>query len=268
MDRRLTEDFFMLMEDQEGLEAVEDPRPTQNFIMLMEDREEEDEAAVEEAVEEQPVEEEAVEEVTLEEEEVTLEEEEVTLEEALVYLFQKYAQMREEFPTEECDWYEMDPEERTVLALEKVEEIFKKVFDKGDTSLEYPTLSDWKNVQFRPGYGIQPVEDSQVYLSRIWGDSLKKFLHVLDVMRRLLESNTRTTKRDIFYQHVRDFGSQREVDRLVSIAVAMLEVSFALLRSSENILMLTCLCSGSPALSWRGRHEQRARSRQHLLHQQ
>ena len=233
MDPGLTEDFFMFMEE---LEVVEEPRLTQNFTMSVEDQEEAEEAVdeEEEADEDEQVEVEALDEdeqvevETVEEEAVEEEAvEEVTLEDALVYLFQKYAQMREEFPTEDCDWYEMDPEERTILALEKVEEIFKKVFVDGDTSLDYPTLSDWKNVKFRPGYGIQPLEDSQVYLSRISGDSLMKFLHVLDVIRRLLESNTRTTKRDIFYQHVMDFGSQREVDRLVSIAVAMLEVSSA-----------------------------------------
>ena len=204
----MIEDFFMLMDDQEELEAVpvEDPGLTQDFIMFMEEQEEDEEAvvdAVEEAVEE------------------------VTLEDALLYLFQRFTQSREEFPAGDCDWYDMDPEERTVLALEKVEEIFEKVLEEGDTSLNYPTLSDWKNVQVRTGYGIQPLEDSQVYLSRIWGGSLMKFLHVLDVMRTLLQTNTRTTKRDIFYQHVRHFASQREVDRLVSIAVAMLEVSSA-----------------------------------------
>ena len=200
MDPSLTEDFFMLMEDEEELEAVEEPRLTGD--MLAEEQEEDEETVVD-AVEE------------------------VTLEDALIFLFQKYTESREEFPAGECDWYEMDPEERTNLALEKVEEIFEKVLEEGDTSLNYPTLNDWRNVQFRTGYGIQPLEDSQVYLSRIWGGSLMKFLHVLDVMRTLLQSNTRTTKRDIFYQHVRHFGSQREVDRLVSIAVAMLEVSSA-----------------------------------------
>ena len=183
MDARLSEQFLadLMMEDQEELEAVEEPRLTQDF--LMEDHEEE------EAVEE------------------------VSLEDGLVYLFARFTELREEFPAEDCSWYDLDPEERTELALEKVEEVFHRVLQRGERTLEYPTLSNWDNVQFTPGYGLQPLEDSQV--------SLRKFLHILDVMRTLLQS----TKRDIYYQHVRDFGSQREVDRLVSIAVAMLEVS-------------------------------------------
>lgn len=198
MDPRLTDQFLaeLMMEDQEELEAVEEPRLTQDF--LMEDHEEE------EAVEE------------------------VSLEDGLVYLFARFTELREEFPAEDCSWYDLDPEERTELALEKVEEVFHRVLQRGERSLEYPTLSNWDNVQFTPGYGLQPLDDSQVYLSRIREGSLRKFLHILDVMRTLLQSNTRTTKRDIYYQHVRDFGSQREVDRLVSIAVAMLEVSPAL----------------------------------------
>ena len=227
MEPSLTENFFMFMEEQQQ-EAVdvEEPRQTQDFIMLMEEHQDEEEELEAEAVEEETEGEEL--------------EEEVTLEDALLHLFERFSHLREEFPAEECDWYHMDPEDRTQLALEQVEQIFKKVFEKGDTSLEYPSLSNWDNVQFNAGYGLQPLEDGEIHQSKIRGDSLKKFLHVLDVIRTLLQSNTRTTKRDIFYQHVRDFGSQKEVDRLVSIAVAMLEVSSAP-QCPENFLLLTDL---------------------------
>ena len=122
-----------------------------------------------------------------------------------------------------CIWYEMEPEERKALALDRIDEIFGRVLDDGETSLEYPTLHDWANVEYSVELGLQPV-DSEVFLSRIYGPTLVKFLHVLDVMRTLLETNTRTTKRDIYYQHVTRFSCQKEVDRLVNIAVAMLEV--------------------------------------------
>ena len=201
----MAEEFLMLMEDEleqeQELETVEDPWLTQDFAPLMEDQDEEEAEAEEE--------------------------QDVSLEDGLLFLFQRFMEMREEFPAEECDWYEMDPEERTQLALERVEEVFRKVLIEEDSNLEYPTLSDWDNVKFIPGYGLQPLEDGEVYLSRMRWETVPKFLHVLDVMRTLLQSNTRTTKRDIYYQHVRTFASQREVDRLVSIAVAMLEVSWA-----------------------------------------
>ena len=127
-------------------------------------------------------------------------------------------------PAPLCIWYEMEPEERKALALDRIDEIFGRVLDDGETSLEYPTLHDWANVEYSVELGLQPVEDSEVILSRIYGPTLVKFLHVLDVMRTLLETNTRTTKRDIYYQHVTRFSCQKEVDRLVNIAVAMLEV--------------------------------------------
>ena len=180
-------------------------------------------------VAEEQEEREAVEELRLAQEEYEAGEEgeDVSLEDGLVWLFQRFAEMREEFPAEyeDCDWYSMDPEVRTELALARVEEVFHRVFEEEATALEYPTLGVWNNVQYDPGYGLRPVEVRSGQVSRIRGNSLQKFLHVLNVMRNLLQSDTRTTKRDIYYQHVRDFSSQREVDRLVSIAVAMLEVS-------------------------------------------
>ena len=137
-----------------------------------------------------------------------------------------------------CIWYEMEPEERKALALDRIDEIFGRVLDDGETSLEYPTLHDWANVEYSVELGLQPVEHSEVFLSRIYGPTLVKFLHVLDVMRTLLETNTRTTKRDIYYQHVTRFSCQKEVDRLVNIAVAMLEVRLIGLQISRLILLL------------------------------
>ena len=48
------------------------------------------------------------------------------------------AEMREEFPAEyeDCDWYSMDPEVRTELALARVEEVFHRVFEEEATALE------------------------------------------------------------------------------------------------------------------------------------
>ena len=77
MDARLSEQFLedLMMEDQEELEAVEEPRLTQDF--LMEDHEE-DEGV-----------------------------EEVSLEDGLVYLFARFTELREEFPAEDCSWYDI-----------------------------------------------------------------------------------------------------------------------------------------------------------------
>jgi len=139
------------------------------------------------------------------------------------YLPQQFAVLREAFPEADCDWNQMEPGSRSELVLEKLEDVIWRVYN-GQKSLEYPTLRDWNNVEFTPEHGLQPVEEEHAYFSTISGSSLNKFLHVLDVMRTLVATDTRTTKRDIFYQHFTKFSSQKEVDRLVTIAVAMLQV--------------------------------------------
>ena len=74
------------------------------------------------------------------------------------------------------------------------------------------------NVRYQPGYGLVPAVTPK--LSRISGDSLRKLIKILLVMRDLVINNTRTTKRDIYYQMFVEFSSQTEVDRLVSVTVA------------------------------------------------
>jgi DNA topoisomerase VI subunit A len=48
-------------------------------------------------------------------------------------------------------------------------------------------------------------------------------------MLGLIGSSSRTTKRDIFYQHFCDFSSQKELDILVAVIVAMVQVPRLLL---------------------------------------
>ena len=146
---------------------------------------------------------------------------------------EQFLAQRESVPVQECDWYDMDPVERKALVLERIEEIFWRVYDNREVELEYPTLSDWKNVTFSREYGLQPVEDDQVYMSRLSSNSLANFMHVLDVMRNLVWNDTKTTSRDIYYQHFTRFSCQKEVDRLVKIAVAMLEVRLIILKDPK-----------------------------------
>ena len=66
-------------------------------------------------------------------------------------------------------------------------------------------------------------------LSQITKSKLDKLVMVLEVMLVLIKSGSRTTKRDIFYQHFCDFTSQRELDSLVGVIVAMVQVPRLLL---------------------------------------
>lgn len=66
-------------------------------------------------------------------------------------------------------------------------------------------------------------------MSRITGIKLQKVLMVLEVITKLIQSGCRTTKRDIFYQHFVDFKNQRELDALVGVIVAIVQVPRLLL---------------------------------------
>ena len=90
----------------------------------------------------------------------------------------------------------MDHEERRQIAMERIDTIL--IGAETDGSLMYPNMRDWNNVTFHPGYGLLPVNNPKV--SQLSGPSLGKFIQILEVMRNLILTNRRTTKRDIFYQ--------------------------------------------------------------------
>ena len=113
----------------------------------------------------------------------------------------------------------MDPEDRQQLALERVEDALE-LAESGE--LEYPNLRDWSNVQYEEPYGLVPCQTPK--LSTVSGLQLAKVVRILDVIRTLVTTGTRTTKRDIYYQMFVECSSQSEVDRLVSVIVAMLQV--------------------------------------------
>ena len=122
-----------------------------------------------------------------------------------------------EFPPLNCKWYQMNVTQKQSLAME----IINDTLNEARTSpyLSYPCLRDWSNVSFHPGYGLVPVEHPK--LSHISGESLMKFTMLLEIIRDLIVTNRRTTKRDIYYQMFVNFSSQVEVDRLISVAVTM-----------------------------------------------
>lgn len=122
-------------------------------------------------------------------------------------------------PPDVCDWYLMR-EERKELALAAVDSVLIHAETYG--VLHYPCLRDWNNARYVPGYGLYPVPDPK--LSSVTGDSLGKMRMILELIRDLIINDQRTTKRDIFYQMFVSFSSQIEVDRLVAILVAMLQV--------------------------------------------
>ena len=61
-------------------------------------------------------------------------------------------------------------------------------------------------------------------MSKITKSKLDKLVMVLEVMLGLIESGSRTTKRNIFYQYFCEFSHQWELDSLVAVIVAMVQV--------------------------------------------
>eukprot|EP00092_Neocalanus_flemingeri_P018537 GFUD01020073.1.p1 GENE.GFUD01020073.1~~GFUD01020073.1.p1 ORF type:complete len:386 (-),score=150.16 GFUD01020073.1:180-1337(-) len=147
-------------------------------------------------------------------------------EQSIMSLKEYMAQMFSQYPAIENTWYTMDRQEQALLAYQKVEEVLVAVRE-GETSLLYPSLNDWSNVQYHPAYGLLPVENPR--MSKITGPKLDNVVMVLEIMLGLIESGTRTTKRDIFYQHFCDFSNQRELDSLVGVIVAMMQIPRLLL---------------------------------------
>ena len=136
--------------------------------------------------------------------------------------------------------------------------------DLADTGqLQYPNLRDWSNVTYDPGYGLVPCLEPK--LSAISGLSLSKAVRILTVIRTLLMNGTRTTKRDIYYQLFVDCSSQIEVDRLVTVIVAMLQVwtnqnkgDLTGLTNQNKVVMtvLTNHIAGAPNSAWHRGHQQ------------
>ena len=127
------------------------------------------------------------------------------------------------YPPQPSEWQDMEEGVRREHVLERLEEALSVTEEEADVAhLTYPSVGDWSNVHYHPGYGLLPAETPKI--SFIAGDSLRKLLRILEVMRDLVINNKRTTKRDIYYQMFVEFTSQTEVDRLVSVAVSMLQV--------------------------------------------
>lgn len=149
------------------------------------------------------------------------------LDQSINVLREYMLEMFSHYPPMETIWFSMTREEQAELAYEKVEDVVEAV-KEGETCLLYPSLNDWSNIQFHPAYGLLPqMEDPK--MSQITKNKLQKVVMVLDVILKLLISSCRTTKRDIFYQHFCDFSSQRELDSLVGVIVAMVQVPRLLL---------------------------------------
>ena len=115
----------------------------------------------------------------------------------------------------------MTPDWTTVFCI-----VLAEAQETGELWLPRP--GDRQGVAFHPGYGILPDPHNCRYthVTQEAGEEgrFEKIVFVLQTMRKLIRSGTRTTKRDIFYDNFTMFGSQSEVDSVVAGIVGMVQV--------------------------------------------
>ncbi|XP_070824615.1 meiotic recombination protein SPO11 [Chaetodon trifascialis] len=109
--------------------------------------------------------------------------------------------------------------------------------------LALPNRSSWANVSFNSAIGLHMSSGSSVITVRSdCASSVTKFaqiLKILSVIYRLVQSNSYSTKRDIYYNNTQLFGSQKTVDNVVDDISCMLKVprrSLHVLATSKGLI--------------------------------
>uniref|UniRef100_M4ATQ4 DNA topoisomerase (ATP-hydrolyzing) n=1 Tax=Xiphophorus maculatus TaxID=8083 RepID=M4ATQ4_XIPMA len=109
--------------------------------------------------------------------------------------------------------------------------------------LVLPNRSSWANISFDSAVGLQMRSGHSVTSIRSdCSSSVTKFaqiLKILSVIYRLVQSNSYATKRDIYYNNIQLFGSQRTVDSIIDDISCMLKVprrSLHVLATSKGLI--------------------------------
>ncbi|XP_061590830.1 meiotic recombination protein SPO11 [Cololabis saira] len=109
--------------------------------------------------------------------------------------------------------------------------------------LVLPNRSSWANVRFDSAVGLQMTSGHSVTTVRSdCPSSITKFgqiLKILSVIYRLVQSNSYSTKRDLYYNDTQLFSSQQTVDRIVDDISCMLKVprrSLHVLATSKGLI--------------------------------
>lgn len=109
--------------------------------------------------------------------------------------------------------------------------------------LALPNRFNWVNVRFDSSVGLQMNSESSVTIVKSNSpSSITKFaqiVKILSVIYRLIQSNSYSTKRDIFYNNTQLFGSQSTVDHIVDDISCLLRVprrSLHVLATSKGLI--------------------------------
>ncbi|CAH1773660.1 unnamed protein product [Owenia fusiformis] len=110
----------------------------------------------------------------------------------------------------------------------KILEICRGLSNGEPPSLTYDSRSTWDNIMFEDHTGIEMISGSNCTTVKFDAiasvNKLATTLKVLSIIYRLVQSDTFSTKRDIFYQNVGAFGRQSVVDEVVNNISCMLKV--------------------------------------------
>ncbi|KAI4893026.1 hypothetical protein NFI96_034248, partial [Prochilodus magdalenae] len=116
--------------------------------------------------------------------------------------------------------------------LTRIEKVIQKVvfsISKGEAPvLELNTRSCWSNIRFDKSVGLLISLDASVTTVRSdCASSVKKFalfLKVLEMIYKLVQTDSYATKRDMYYNDPQLFGTQRNLDLIVDDISCMLKI--------------------------------------------
>ncbi|CAI5648011.1 meiotic recombination protein SPO11 isoform X2 [Oreochromis niloticus] len=145
------------------------------------------------------------------------------------------------------DWQRAEKEINHQEILNRIESIILEIvtsLSKAEAPvLALPNRSSWANVSFDSAIGLQMSSRQSVTTIRSdCPSSVTKFaqiLKILSVIYRLVQSNSYATKRDIYYNNTKLFGSQKAVDSIVDDISCMLKVprrSLHVLATSKGLI--------------------------------
>ncbi|KAL3974679.1 diacylglycerol kinase (ATP) [Sarotherodon galilaeus] len=145
------------------------------------------------------------------------------------------------------DWQRAEKEINHQEILNQIESIILEIvtsLSKAEAPvLALPNRSSWANISFDSAIGLQMSSRQSVTTIRSdCPSSVTKFaqiLKILSVIYRLVQSNSYATKRDIYYNNTKLFGSQKAVDSIVDDISCLLKVprrSLHVLATSKGLI--------------------------------
>ncbi|XP_072044802.1 meiotic recombination protein SPO11-like [Amphiura filiformis] len=125
--------------------------------------------------------------------------------------------------------YGMQDRNKVLKKLETIiEDILSSLAHNESPVLSYESRRTWENVQFTEDLGLEMRDSSSRSEIRFDSfNSVNKFamtLRVLAMCYKLVQSNTYSTKRDMYYNDTQLFGSQAVLDDIVDNIACMLQV--------------------------------------------